>query len=126
MKAQNYVIFLKRLSSGRLKLWQAFWLVFVPIPIVLYAIYALFLFLLEHFTGSVITFTQLTAVAVLYSTIAIALLIVLGMGVWRCALNTPRVLWGYIARIAVTSYLIWYGIKVITGWLVLINLAHVV
>lgn len=124
MKTQSFLVFVKKLSGGRLKLWQAFWLVFAPTPIILYAIYSLFLFLLGQILGSDITFTQLKVVVVLYSTIAITLMILLGLWVWKCAFNTHNVLWGYLSRFVVTSYLIWYGLKVIIGWLILIKLMH--
>lgn len=99
-----------------LPLWQVFWLIFVPAPVVLYGVYSLFFFFWNYLSQSFLTFAQLSAVTTFYSTGAMALMLLLGKLVWKCSFNTQRILWGYMARFAVASYLIWYGVKVSAGW----------
>lgn len=97
-------------------LWQVFWLIFVPAPVALYGVYSIFLYFWNDFSKPVLTFAQLSAIATFYSTGVMVLMLLLGKLVWKSSFNTQRILWGYMARFAVVSYLIWYGIRVSAGW----------
>lgn len=106
---------LARAFNGQLPLWRAFWLMFVPAPVVLYAIDIGVLWACAMLASKL----DLKIVALSFSTLTFMVMAGAGTIVWRCSVNTARSLWTYLARLSVLAYLIWYGRRVLALWFVL-------
>jgi len=119
MNAQITQGFFQRLIKGSLSLWQAFWIVFVFSQVVLYALYALFLYIsifLEDQSKSLTTHSQLLAMVAAYTTAGMFLTALISRYVWKCTPNSEQVFFSSLARIVIASYLVLYGVKVMIVW----------
>jgi hypothetical protein len=105
-----------RAITGQLPLWKAFWLVFIPAPLILYGIY----FGVLWAWAILIPMTPLQNVLGPFSLFAFLLMTAVGVAVWRCSINSERRVWRYLARLSVVAYLVWYGLRVLPVWRMLV------
>lgn len=107
--------FLRRAYAGQVPLWKAFWLFFVPTPLLLYGLYigALWAHLLFFNLVRLEMFVLATSL-VMFLCISVP-----AATVWRCATNTKHRCWGYLAQFVVAAYLLWYGLRTFSLWAVL-------
>jgi hypothetical protein len=104
--------FLHRAYAGQVPLWKAFWLFFIPAPLSLYGIYIGALWVHLH----LFKLARLELFAIASSLAMFLFMAVPCSAVWRCAANTQHRYWGYLAQFVVATYLIWYGMKVLSIW----------
>jgi hypothetical protein len=104
-----------RAYEGHAPLWKVFWFGFVPTPFVLYAAYLgiLWAWATFHPMGN------LKYMVLPYSSLSLLLMAGAGVAVWRCAMNSGHRAWGYIARLTVAAYLLWYGYRTLFLWVAL-------
>jgi hypothetical protein len=107
---------LTRAITGQLPLWKAFWLVFIPVPIILYGIYFAALWAWAILSP----ITPLQNVVGPFSLFAFLLMAAVGVAVWRCSSNSEHRAWRYLARLSVVAYLVWYGLRVLPVWRMLV------
>lgn len=110
------ISFFTRATTGQLPLWKAFWLVFIPVPIILYGIYFAALWAWAILSPM----TPLQNVVGPFSLFALLLMAAVGVAVWRCSTNSERRVWRYLARLSVVAYLVWYGLRALPVWRMLI------
>ena len=98
--------------TGQLPLWKAFWLVFVPVPFVLYWAYiaVLWVWLWLNPMGHV------WLIVLVFTTVSFLLVAAAGTIVWQSSGNASQRIWSYLARLVVAIYLLWYGRRVLILW----------
>ena len=104
------VWFLRRAFAGQVPLWKAFWLFFVPTPLLLSGLYIGALWVHLHFFDLV----HLELFVFASSLFIFLCISVPASVVWRCAANARRRYWGYIAQFVVAVFLLWYGLKTLS------------
>lgn len=94
--------------TGKTRLWRVFWLGFIPLVFLLTAIsYAVVFFAIGMPPWK---FGLVMSVLGVFS---LLLLFVAWTAIWRCAWNARFRFWGYVARLFVVVYFVWYGRKVL-------------
>jgi hypothetical protein len=107
--------FIERTVKGHIPLTKAFWLLFVPLVLMLYLTYiASFWALL-----SLNHMADIAIFALSFSSIALLLIAIGSFIVWQNSANTTTSAWKYLARIFVVAYLLWYSFRTVGLWLVL-------
>jgi hypothetical protein len=104
--------FLRRAYAGQVPLWKTFWLFLVPVIFALYGLYIGVLWCFLHFFHLV----RVDLFAFPASLFIFLCLSVPCSAVWRCATNSRHRYCGYLARVFVVAYLLWYGHKVFSLW----------
>ena len=104
--------FFGRVLKGQLPLWKAFWLVFMPVPFVLYLAYigTLWAWVWLNPMGHVWVIT------LIFTTVSFLLVAAVGTIAWRSSGNTSQRIWSYLARLVIAIYLLWYGRRVLIHW----------
>lgn len=108
--------FFRRALAGGYPLWRVFWLLFVPAPLILYVITILLMIWVPGWLGLQIYWKYLTVAVFLTNTLCMA---TLGLIVSRCASNSSYRIFGFLARLSVVTYLLWYGNKMMASFAVL-------
>lgn len=108
--------FVSRAYVGGAPLWKAFWLFFVPTPLLLTGIYFGTLWSFPEIVSSV---AYVSRFVLAFSLVSFLITSFPASAVWRCAPSTNRPLWGYLARITVAVYLVWLGWRTVVTWFVL-------
>ena len=99
--------FLAKALNGKFRLWQVFWLGFVPALFVLSLLYSIRNLLLGyHFIWFVISLSILNLLT----------MSLLSTAVWRSAPNTSHQAWCYLAKIFVAVYLLWLFLRTLRLW----------
>ena len=110
--------FCSALQQGRLPLWKAFWLVYVPLPL-----------LFSLGIGGLLRFVDLKngiAQVLLFVPLSIGLLWLAWLGasvlVWRCSDRVGRPLWGKVARVVVILAITVPLLRAALAWLPFLGL----
>jgi hypothetical protein len=106
---------IERAFKGQLPLWKAFWLVFLPLLLVLYFAYIASLWALLRLNPM----ADIATFALSFSSIALLLIATAGFIVWRNSGNSTTRAWRYLARVFVAIYFLWYARRAVGLWLVL-------
>jgi hypothetical protein len=89
---------LSRAWQGKLRLWQAFWFLYLPVPLALASgISAFYVALASSYTSRSSFLLQFVAYPLLWSLVYVSA-IALSVAVWRCSGNANRRIWTYAAR----------------------------
>ncbi len=98
-RSSNLVL---RIWRGEERLWKVYWLVAV-----------LGGWAFATLVGSMVR------TGFLYDLLGLALLAIFaaysGVGVWRCAFNVQRVIWGYAARTIIAVSLVYFVVAIVQG-----------
>lgn len=90
--------FMEQALSGELKLWKAFWFLYVPAPLIAALSFSLLMNLgtrlgvADSFGFSIFIFLPILMAAIFVINISAAVF------TWRCAANTSHIFWYYAAR----------------------------
>jgi hypothetical protein len=108
----NSTGFIARGFNGELPLWKAFWLLFVPMPFVLYLAYAgtLWAWVWLNPWGDILF------IVLPFSVISFLLMAAAVFVVWRCSVNVTSRTWRYLALTVVAIYLLLHGVRVGSLW----------
>ncbi|MGE5493324.1 MAG: hypothetical protein ACM31P_18855 [Actinomycetota bacterium] len=89
---------LSRAWQGQLRLWQAFWFLYLPVPLALASgVSAFYVALASSYTVRRSFLLQFVAYPLLWA-LSYVSFIALSIVVWRCSVNTNRRIWTYAAR----------------------------
>jgi hypothetical protein len=100
-----FQIFRCRALNGTLRLWQAFWLVYVPFPILLAVVLGGTYLALDHLGLQRMPELGLALWSLAAAAICLAFLAA-SVIVWRCSRNTSSRLGTYIARVVVVLMIV--------------------
>lgn len=96
---------LSRSFAGTLELWKAFWLIYLPVPVLLAVILSGGYKTLQNIGLKGPLLIQLVAGSLLSSIVYLSF-IAASVIVWRCSRNTPSQLWTYLARTVVVLIIV--------------------
>lgn len=108
-------LFMFRALNGSLKLWQSFWLIYVPFPILLALVLGGVYLSLDHLGLQRMPELGLVLWSLAASAICLAFFVASVM-VWRCSKNTSWKLWTYIARVVVVLMIVVPLAKAVYLW----------
>jgi hypothetical protein len=85
---------LPRAFGGYLPLWKAFWLIFIPVWLLMYCATAGIIYALIKLNF----LSRLEVVSLVLASLSLAITVTMGAAVWRCAFNAKHAAWGYLTR----------------------------